>query len=311
MTHQNLVLTTDAINAHSKRLHKELKNRNIELSLSEAQQLLSKTFGFNNFHEMKRILDNNYDNTQLNLVDKLLKEIDNYYQQQYHPNILGFYILYRPLYDITEKRNPAPVICFITKKNDNEQNLLHTLIDFTETKEINIKMFNYSSVKHLSKEENYFLLKIINQYSLNYPDNLVFGDRIFKKINLTNNNYYYNFLTGIDELSNLENINEEYLENLEQYEKLSEKINDILNKEEISIIDDIIMSYISSIQKKTLMIIFQTQSSLKNNHHEIYQRIEKNDLHFIAQRVNDLVYSKKIMAYGNSRAVRFSELKSK
>lgn len=43
----------------SKRLQKELKNLNQDLSLSEAQNLFSKVLGFNHFHELKTIINNN------------------------------------------------------------------------------------------------------------------------------------------------------------------------------------------------------------------------------------------------------------
>ena len=56
MTHQNLLLSEKAIKAHSKRLQKELKNLNQDLPLTQVQNLLAKTFGFNNFHELKNIL---------------------------------------------------------------------------------------------------------------------------------------------------------------------------------------------------------------------------------------------------------------
>ncbi len=58
MTHQNLILTEKAIKNHSKRLQKELKTLNQDLSLGEVQNLLSKTLGFNNFHELKKVLEN-------------------------------------------------------------------------------------------------------------------------------------------------------------------------------------------------------------------------------------------------------------
>jgi len=57
MTHQNLILTEKAIKAHCKRLQKELKNLKQELQLTQVQNLLAKVFGFNNFHELKEILD--------------------------------------------------------------------------------------------------------------------------------------------------------------------------------------------------------------------------------------------------------------
>ena len=54
----NLVLTEKAIKNHSKRLQKEVKTLDREISLCEAQNLFSRTLGFNNFHEVKAVLKN-------------------------------------------------------------------------------------------------------------------------------------------------------------------------------------------------------------------------------------------------------------
>jgi len=59
MTYSNLLLSEKAFKAHSKRLQKELKSLNQDLPLTQVQNLLSKTFGFNNFHELKKILSIN------------------------------------------------------------------------------------------------------------------------------------------------------------------------------------------------------------------------------------------------------------
>lgn len=58
MTHQNLVLTEKAIKNHSKRLQKELKNYNKDLSLGETQNLFAKSLGFNNWNHLSTILNN-------------------------------------------------------------------------------------------------------------------------------------------------------------------------------------------------------------------------------------------------------------
>lgn len=58
MTHQNLILTEEAIKSHCKRLKKELKNLDKDLTLCEIQTLFSKSLGFNNFHELKTMLVN-------------------------------------------------------------------------------------------------------------------------------------------------------------------------------------------------------------------------------------------------------------
>lgn len=56
MTQQNLFLTEKSIKNHCKRLQKEMKNYNQDLSLGEIQNLFSRTLGFNNFHELKTII---------------------------------------------------------------------------------------------------------------------------------------------------------------------------------------------------------------------------------------------------------------
>lgn len=56
MTHQNLILTEKAIKNHSKRLQKELKKFDPNLSLGEAQNLFSKSLGFNNWNHLSSIL---------------------------------------------------------------------------------------------------------------------------------------------------------------------------------------------------------------------------------------------------------------
>lgn len=59
MTQSNLTLTEKAIKNHSKRLQTELKTFNQNLSLYESQNLYAKILGFNNFNELKNILNNN------------------------------------------------------------------------------------------------------------------------------------------------------------------------------------------------------------------------------------------------------------
>ncbi len=64
--HKNLVLTEEAIKSHSKRMKKELAHHQLDLSLCETQNLFAKALGFNNFHELKNIL-NHYSNSSPNL----------------------------------------------------------------------------------------------------------------------------------------------------------------------------------------------------------------------------------------------------
>lgn len=84
MTHQNLVTTEKAIKAHSKRLQKQLKLYNQELSLSESQALFSKILGFNNFQELLKIVN-------LNNVEFTAEEIESLSENLYKKNYKKHY----------------------------------------------------------------------------------------------------------------------------------------------------------------------------------------------------------------------------
>lgn len=71
MTHKNLVLSENAVKRHCKRLQQLMKHYNQKLSLGEIQNLFSKTLGFNNFHELKQILNQEQQkNPFTNMLDK-------------------------------------------------------------------------------------------------------------------------------------------------------------------------------------------------------------------------------------------------
>lgn len=59
MQQSKLILTEKAIKNHCKRLQKELKNYQQDLSLMQTQQLFAKTLGFKHFYELKLTLTNN------------------------------------------------------------------------------------------------------------------------------------------------------------------------------------------------------------------------------------------------------------
>lgn len=74
MINQNLILTEKAIKNHSKRLQKELKNLNQNLTLGETQNLFAKSLGFNNFHELKKVINQEgLKSSSLTIEDKLWK----------------------------------------------------------------------------------------------------------------------------------------------------------------------------------------------------------------------------------------------
>lgn len=56
MSDENLKLTEHAIKRHAKRLQKQMKNYNQDLSLGESQNLLSKILGFNDWNHLNTIL---------------------------------------------------------------------------------------------------------------------------------------------------------------------------------------------------------------------------------------------------------------
>lgn len=67
MQQSKLILTEKAIKNHCKRLQKELKNYQQDLSLTQSQQLFAKTLGFNHFYELKKILFHTSENLHNNL----------------------------------------------------------------------------------------------------------------------------------------------------------------------------------------------------------------------------------------------------
>lgn len=56
MSTDNLMLTEHAIKRHAKRLKKQMKNYNQDITLGESQNLLSKILGFNNWNHLNTIL---------------------------------------------------------------------------------------------------------------------------------------------------------------------------------------------------------------------------------------------------------------
>lgn len=103
-------------------------------------------------------------------------------------------------------------------------------------------------------------------------------------------------------------MNQEYIINVEEYESVKSNISEVLNTEQIKIIDNYIINSLTHSRKKTLAIIFQVVAILKENNKEIINSLSINELALINQRINYLVDNKQITAYGDTRAVRFSEL---
>lgn len=76
MTYNKLILTEKAIKKHSKRFQKEIQIYNNSFTLGEAQNHFAKILGFNNFHELKNILNEHiiYD---FNIYEKYILVITN------------------------------------------------------------------------------------------------------------------------------------------------------------------------------------------------------------------------------------------
>jgi hypothetical protein len=130
MTHQNLVLTEEAIKGHCKRLNKELLEVGNNLSLCETQNLFSKALGFNNFHELKKILNKRQELTieELNeLKEKLYKKkykqhyINNHYNlsDKERKELDSKYLL---LFDLIVEGNLLKVKDYIIKNSDLDLN---------------------------------------------------------------------------------------------------------------------------------------------------------------------------------------------
>lgn len=79
MSIDNLMLTEHAIKRHAKRLQKQMKNYNQEVTLGESQNLLSKVLGFNDWNHLNTILKpaiEEYENNLSILKNKSQKHDD-------------------------------------------------------------------------------------------------------------------------------------------------------------------------------------------------------------------------------------------
>lgn len=69
MKNQQFFITEESLSRAKKQLKKELNNKGIELSLSQSANLIAKSFGFNDEHEMQSFIKNQY--KKLNYIDDL------------------------------------------------------------------------------------------------------------------------------------------------------------------------------------------------------------------------------------------------
>ena len=69
MSIDNLMLTEHAIKRHAKRLQKQMKNYNQDITLGESQTLLSKILGFNDWNHLNTILKPAIESKNLNIVN--------------------------------------------------------------------------------------------------------------------------------------------------------------------------------------------------------------------------------------------------
>lgn len=58
-------ISSEALKRHAKRLQKEIKKNKPSFKLSEAQDLLAKTFGLNNWHEMNETTKKNEEKNEI------------------------------------------------------------------------------------------------------------------------------------------------------------------------------------------------------------------------------------------------------
>lgn len=136
MTHQNLMLTEEAIKGHCKRLKKELQNINQDLPLMQVQNLFSRTLGFNNFHELKKVLGKGEEN----LLDSPLKK-GTLVSEKYKKNLITkrkFDLLQYVLLDEYEKNEYEIPQNFIDLWELVITSDLNKVIHFIENNEVDI-----------------------------------------------------------------------------------------------------------------------------------------------------------------------------
>ena len=77
MSIDNLMLTEHAIKRHAKRLQKQMKNYNQDITLGESQTLLSKILGFNDWNHLNTILKSAIEESQkdVRLLNSIKKSI--------------------------------------------------------------------------------------------------------------------------------------------------------------------------------------------------------------------------------------------
>ena len=150
MTTQNLVLTEKAISRHTKRLIKELAKINHELKLSEAQNMLSRILGMNDYHELKKVL--NFD-TNLTVETTPTKVIEK--DLAYYTNIHNF---------ITVDYAQQNLEKFFADGS------IDIIFKFLDSKELDIQQYIEDNIFHFfniaAKNNHVFLLKSLIEKKL-------------------------------------------------------------------------------------------------------------------------------------------------
>lgn len=181
MQHQNLVLTEKAIKNHCKRLQQEMKRYKQELSLCEVQNLFARVLGFNNFHEVKSVLQtDSHENNSINIDDenqndfyKFIANNEKYSAKEK----LDFFNTKKYFIDSEED------IENIIKKNSYYKDLASSLTD-QESKNQNMVLFYLN--EDIEKDNLEKFIKKINNITI-IKDYKKIIDKIFdaKAVNIT------------------------------------------------------------------------------------------------------------------------------
>lgn len=104
-----------------------------------------------------------------------------------------------------------------------------------------------------------------------------------------------------------ENIHQEYLKNIEDYEKIDVKIENILNNDQIQMIDNKILSIVTKDWSKVAFVIGRVLNRLKEQ--QVFSKYADCSDILIAQRIKALAETNHLKSQGNLKAIRFSEIK--
>lgn len=263
MTHQNLILTEKAIKRHSKRLQHELLKFNIDLKLTESQDMLSRIIGMKDFHELKQIFK--FENSSnIKIIDNKFNEFKEF-DLDFLNEILDYFVI-NNLSSITIDENNG-INLFLNNK-------FYLKINTKITKEI----LNLISIKLYGSDFDLNVYYSGNSYDFAYNrNNMRFRVNIMP-VDFNNKNSLLITIKAINNsILNWQNINTninplDYTKGLNLI--LSNDI-DLINKVKSSIFKEILIN-------SEIMKIFSLEyvnmydySSIKHNHVLITSNIER------------------------------------